>query len=548
MKAFRKKRRCRFDANWNLIVSTRQSELLIKRVDLHPRFGFNVERINWQNYWQEVIAINDKGEFFEKLELLRVARTAYLTNPRNSDNVKDCCRNFFELLHYAIHSEDLEPHRLKVLRRLIGLETIPVYWQGSLYPDLVVVNTKTNPVYLLSRIHQPKSWANLRFLPMVSYGSFEQEIDTKTPLYHQYRQISGGSSESTTLFTYIPVSIEARKNSFIAWQHLAASLTSKKDTLIKTRSQCLSEQVLHPVVAKIPGLAQSPEKMLRIADLGGGSGDLTHAVLANFLTSNSVPTDAIRIALTIVDYDFPDMNRHLKRTVFFRSLALLQCQRKDFLDWIFENSIPSDKPAINFKVKMSEQQASKPFDLIFMFRLLNNMSEFGIGTATTWEEIRSITCERLAEQDWREGQYYPHRAISMNQLDKIVLSTTQIAQNSQTTWCIASLTDYFQALFLLSRSRKDTERLENQSTNTIFFPIRKLDLDKIHYRSDRNLFEDLCRLCHFVLIEDIDLRSNDLRQYLDRHGLSRLKVIDLPSRIPSSSTFCVFEEQVGVAE
>ena len=542
MRVFQKKRRCRFDDNWNLIVSTRQPELLIKRVDLHPRFGFNVEKVDWLNYWQEVITAKDKSEFCEKLELLRVARITYLANSRNGNSAKDYCRNFFELLHYAVHSGNLESNRLKVLRKLIGLETIPVYWQGSLYPNLIVVNTKSNPVYLLSRIHQSKSWNNLRFLPMVSYGSFDSENRTEFPLYHQYRQISGGSSESATLFTYIPVSIEARKNSFIAWQHLAASLTPKKDALIKTRSQCLSKQVLSPVVAQIPGFGQSPEKMLRIADLGGGSGDLTHAVLANFLTSDSVPADAIRVSLTIVDYDFPDMNRHLKRTAFFRSLASLQCQRKDFLDWIFENRFPSDKPAIDFKVKMSEHQASKQFDLIFMFRLLNNMSEFGISKAASWEDVRSITCERLTEQDWLEGKYYPHRAILENELENIVLSTKQISHKSQTTWCIASLTDYFQALLLLSRCWKDTESLENQSPKTIFFPTRKLDLNKIHYGPGRNLFEDLCRLCHFVLIEDVDLRSNDLRQYLTQHGLSRLKVIDLPSRIPSSNTFCVFEE------
>jgi len=541
VKVLRKKRRSRFDANWNRIVLFRQPEQLIKRIDFHSPFGFNVEKIDWLNYWQEAIEIVDARKFFELLELLRLARTSYLTHPRNESHTKNYCQIYFEFLHYAVHSEDLEPFRRKVLHRLVGLETIPVYWQESSRPDLIVVNTKTNPVYLLSRIHQPKSWDNLRFLPMVTYGSFDDANDQGVPIYHHYRRISRGTTEPTTLFTYIPVSIADRKNSFVAWQQLATLLTPKKDTLIKTRSRCLAKQVLRPVIAKIPGVEQSPEKTLRVADLGGGSGDLTNAIFENLLTAHLEPTDSFQISLNIVDYDFPDMKRHLKKTAFFRSLVALMCERKDFLNWVFEESISSDTPKIQIKTNMSKQQASKPFDLILMFRLFNNMSEFGIDKATTWEEVLPITNEKLTEQDWQEGKYYPHLAISVNQLQKIVLSTKQITVNSQTTWCIASLTDYFQALYYLSRQ----EAGKKWSNNTIFFPTRKLNLDQIRYRSGRNLFEDLCRLGHYVVIEDIDLRMQDLRRYFDQHGLSRLKVIDLPCKIPLSNTFCVFEENTS---
>ena len=103
------------------------------------------------------------------LESLRLARADYLTCPRNESFAKKYCLIYFELLHYAVHSEDLKRNRRKVLRGLVGLETIPVYWRESSQPDLIVINTKTNPVYLLSRIYQPKSWHNLRFLPMVTY-------------------------------------------------------------------------------------------------------------------------------------------------------------------------------------------------------------------------------------------------------------------------------------------------------------------------------------------------------------------------------------------
>jgi len=476
------------------------------------------------------------------LESFRLARIAYFTHPRGENCVNNYCHCYFQLLHYVVHSKDLKLYSNSILRCLVGLETIPVYWQGGGHPDLIAVNTNTNPAYLLSRIRLPKSWHNLRFLPMITCRTFEQEGNSQIPLYHQYRQISGGTSRPTTLLTYIPATVADRKNSFIAWQHLAASLTRKKDTLIRTRAACLSEQVLRPTIAKIHGFEQSPEKILRIVDLGGGSGDLTKAMLENFLASNSESANSFRVSLTIVDHDFPDMRRHLKKTAFFRSLTSLKCQRKDFLDWLLNKMIPTDKPEIEVKVKMSEQQASKPFDFIFMFRLLNNMSEFGIGKTDSWEDARTITCDMLSEQDWYDGKHYPHQAISTNQIQNIVLSTTQISKDSQTTWCIASLTDYFQALYRLSPSEVTLDHCEYSTHNAIFFPFRKLNLDKILYETGRNLFEDLCRLCHFILIEDIDLRSNDLRKYLDRHNLSHIKVMDLPSKIPMSNTFCVFEE------
>lgn len=310
---------------------------------------------------------------------------------------------------------------------------------------------------------------------------------------------------------------------------------------MKTRSKCLSEQALFPIIDKIPGLKQSPQKVLRIADLGGGSGDLTKEIFENLFSSHSELSKLLRIALTVVDYDFPDMTRHLKNTKFYRSLASLKCKRMNFLDWIHEKSIGSCKPEVEVVMDLSDQQRAKPFDLVFMFRLLNNMSEFGIEHTGDWSTIQTIVCEKISRDDWSTDIFYPHHAIQAGQIEKIVLSTKQISLASGVIWCLSSLSDYFRALHCLSKENK-TDHPE-KSGNEIFFPVRKLNLDRIQYESGRNLFVDLCRLCHFVLIEDIDLKSSDLRRHLLQQGLSKIKVIDLPSRIPSSHTLCVFEDQ-----
>lgn len=460
----------------------------------------------------------------------------------NAAYLTEYCRSYFELLYHAARFEATECENMNWIHRVAGFETAPIHYCENRHPDLMVIDTKTNPVYLLSRICQPNSWDNLRFLPLVIGHSSNASCDRDIFLYHQYRQISGGTARPTTLFTYIPVDHENRRNSFIAWQKLAACLTYKKGTLTKMRAKCLSERVVFPLIDKIPGMKQSSRKILRIADLGGGSGDLAKEIFENLFFSHPELSDLLQISLTVVDYDFPDMTRHLKNTKFYRSLAALKCKRMSFLDWIREKTLGRPKREVEIAAETSEQ-ISKPFDLIFMFRLLNNMSEFDIEKTGDWQKIRTITCEKISKSDWDENVFYPHFAIQSGAVEKIVLSTRRVSLDSGATWCLSSLTDYFRVLYRLSKVEKDnlsTEKRENE----IFYPVRKLDLNAIPYGPGRNLFADLCRLCHFVVIEDIDLKLPDLRDHLLRHGHPEIKVVKIPSRIPSSNTMCVFEEPI----
>lgn len=100
---------------------------------------------------------------------------------------REYCRSYFELLHHAVRFATEDYGNEDWLRCIAGFETMPIYYCGSQCPDLVIIDTKTNPVYLLSRVCQPGSWVNLRFLPLVVGHFLNESCEYEPSLYHQYR-------------------------------------------------------------------------------------------------------------------------------------------------------------------------------------------------------------------------------------------------------------------------------------------------------------------------------------------------------------------------
>jgi hypothetical protein len=502
--------------NWQSLDSSLYPNSLITGIEINESGKFVVKRIDWNDYW-----LTETDSHSAELNELKQLRMALLSKPDELDSMKEYVQCYFEFLHNVCNDE---AGNVKLQQKLTALETFPVFYKAETFPSLIAVDTSYNPVYLLSRIIHPNSWHNPRFLPLVQHSESHSTL-----LYHHYRQIS---AYSRTLFTYIPNEPQYRQRSFIAWQKLAVALTVKRDTLVQTRAERLAQNAVLPLISRIPGYRQSMENVLRIADLGGGSADLTKKIVEQLLSNEK---EKPKIDLTVVDLDFPDMQRHLKYTPFYRSLSSFKCHRNNFYDWVCAKYRRDSEFCIKYNV--SAKQETKKYDFIFLFRLLNNLSKFDIIGFSEWFNVHRFMNERITKTDWLDGKTLPHLALQNDCIGNIVLAAKKVNTRDGISFTIPSLTDYFQTLSMLSSN------IAKQSGNAVYLPVRHLDLQSVLPPDGINFFQMLCSLCHFVVIEDIDLTASQLRRYLDENNLTNLSVQRLRSGIPNSQTLVVFENK-----
>ncbi len=83
-----------------------------------------------------------------------------------------------------------------------------------------------------------------------------------------------------------------------------------------------------------------------------------------------------------------------------------------------------------------------------------------------------------------------------------------------------------------------------KSHSRIFFPIRKVNQKALVINSHESLIASLCKIGHYIIIEDIDLDYQNLIEYLNLFEAKGLIIHDLKSTLglSVSNLFCISEE------
>jgi len=288
-------------------------------------------------------------------------------------------------------------------------------------------------------------------------------------LYYHYRKQSILKNTDESVLVFPAVDPALRPQSFQGLQTLTGSLMAEWDSRIEQRSRLLADKVLAPLLRET-GKLNKESRVLRILDIGSGAGLFTSKVIGKIV--NLGVLNGRKMELSLLDILSVDPKRHFRTHILLQDLSKVEYINSDYITWL----------------EQTKGDGFGKFDIVFLFRILHNMSRFHINAtpAKEGEDNRVIGRYRL----------FPH------------------------------LSDYYQTISLLFPNMADRIP-ENAEQSNIFHPKRVFNPLSLITPDGHSVIKRLMEISDGVLIEDGDLCPDDLVEHLSRHGSRDITAFDL---------------------
>ena len=400
-------------------------------------------------------------------------------------------RAYFALLHTCLERLSRGEVDLHLLRRVVAFETVHVSGeQGALVAGIFNVR---NPAYLLSRLAQPNSADNPKYLPLVC----PLVPPTQTShLYRHYRRIPMLGSGGVQLFVCPPVESRDRPLSYSLIAQVFTSLTPRSDPWVHERSRAL----LNGVFAKL--VARSSVGRIQLLDIACGSAKIT-------MTLCKKASARYRKSFDLTLVDVVRGNRSIANA-FFRNPSVfgnVVFRRASLFDWV-------GKSCDNMPAR---------FDVALMLRACDVFSRFRI------EQIRRHDASQWTRHDGPHGPVAPavlrpDKLIEESRLDRIEHSIKQFRFTHGTAFHQFSLSSYFKAIHTIVTGAIAAD------DDMIYVPVRQFDDNALVLPNGHSLIGQLMTLADRMVIEDVDLSPCRLHTHIERFGLNTLRITDVTRR------------------
>jgi len=530
MKAIRLPTTAEHQANRIHIARILRSEAILDCIKVNIDGRLRTHSISWNEYWstfhlQMPPAVN------WHLHALRAARRDYIFSGFSLPLARSYCHAYFSLLQLVLLELKNLPEGKRLLHAILGFECTAVRWPDQFSASAAITSNVRNPVYLLSKLREPRAYDDPKFLPLITVWNSSPYLDGKASLYFHYRQIKIAKEEGICLLAYPSVEISSRPDSFACIQNMISGLTHKKDPRCRRRSKLISNGSIGPFFS---GQTASEEfrrtNEIKIADLGAGGGGVLREICERLLEDHPHLTAGKKFSWTAVDVKFRNPKRHARNRRFRQHLSSLRWEQADYLSWIDRQPVSGNE---------------KPFHVILLCRLLNNLSDFSIGWIDDWPQVQKLALRKLTYHEWQQDRYRPHVCLRQERFvsECLIASNARVQLLRGSSFCQASLTDYYRALYRVEHDSFP----EDANPEAIFFPIRRFKDSSLLLPSGDSAVKKLASLGRLLVIEDIDCRASELRRHLESHNLYHLAASDSTDRrrMRSSRLLCVCSKEDG---
>lgn len=507
--------------NHRKILAALRSEEVLLSVSVCANGRIQLQSVPWERYW--IPAIKDQPAHMVKLfQVLTKHRSAYIAGGFSLELAQTYCHSFFCMLR-ALAEEPTSSRSMKRLRHaLLCAESTGLRIGGQEAMVAGVTSTLRNPAYLLARLGQPNAAVDPKFLPLIPCGYHPSDPDVVPELYYHYRQYKLDGVRGGALLTYPAVRPEVRSESFRCLQAFTFCMAQRTDPRTRSRSEWIAELAIAPFLADCP--KSDYREPVKIADLGGGSGELARLVCEKVLHNCDDLLGNRRISWTLVDVMPHNIHRLKKRRQFLRRTAEIRCERIDWREWIGLKS---------------EEGAQFRYDITLCCRLIDNLSKFSIASVDDWHQVRKLSARNLTRLEWVAGSYLPHICLAPNGPGPAALlaSSARIPLRVGTTYLQLSLTDYYKVLFALSRGGS----LADSDQGSCHFPVRRIDPDSFDLANGQSALDVLCSLSKLLVIEDVDFNKVELLRHLTGKDLSEVAASDVTdgNRMHGTNLLCL---------
>ena len=104
-----------------------------------------------------------------------------------------------------------------------------------------------------------------------------------------------------------------------------------------------------------------------------------------------------------------------------------------------------------------------------------------------------------------------------------MISNTRLALTNGRTFAQASLSDYYRGMYIISRLKGSVDTSEEG----LFLPVRSFNPECLVTSGGRSVLSSLAENCDYVVIEDADLRPQDLIEHMETFSLHSITIQDV---------------------
>ena len=458
---------------------------LLTALDVTAGRRIRVTSMAWDEYWEQC------GPLAREIAELKAAWTALIAGNFASNLRHDFVRTYFRLLRACLDLHACGENVLSLLKKVVGFEIIRV--SGDCGGSAAAIVSARHPVYLLSKLANPHTPENPKYLPLICPCGTSPEAN---PLYWHYRRIPLIRSGGIQLFVYPPAQVCNRPLSHALIGQLFACLTPRSDPWIRERSQSLFDGVFASLVTR------TASRRLHLLDMACGSAKITMTLCRKAFTAHQKSFD-----LTLVDVVRGNKaianafyrNRKVFGNVVFR--------RESLFEWVDKNC---DKPEMRF-------------DVALLLRACNLFSRFSI-EEISYREANSLIGQDHAGDIFDSQTLSPADLIESNDLAKIRHGMGRFILKNGWAFRQFSSSDYYKAIQVVAGGRLSGRE------DAIYAPLRTFNDDVLVLPSGRSLIDQLLTMAPQLVIEDADLLPYHLERHVKKFALGDLSVTDLTDR------------------
>lgn len=220
------------------------------------------QTVGWHEYWAP-LALGMPPLITAQLDSLRCARQTYVSSGFDPSAAVPYCREYFALTKLALASAS--SCWLDVfLQALSSLEVFPIRLRQGGSNLAAGVFAIRHPVYLLSKLRQPKAYEDPKFLPLAACQCETNGEHSGVGIYYHYRQVGLDEDGRNTMLVLPSTDLSQRADSFKCIADLLASLGHEADPRSRQRADRITDLAIAPFLAA------------RTSFAGGAGGSASH--------------------------------------------------------------------------------------------------------------------------------------------------------------------------------------------------------------------------------------------------------------------------------
>jgi hypothetical protein len=488
------------ETNRGLSSVFHSSELLVA-LDTTSRGPFLATTASWSQYWR-AIQISGDAELIDGAQKLGRAWERYVRSGFDLGAAEEYCLRYFALLDLALDlcSRPGPGVSKRILQAVVSFQCFAIRDASHILGgEAAGTITLRSPAYLLSKLAKPEAANDAKNLPLVGLQDFGRP---QLKWFLHYRQYPVPDS-SFRLLTLLPNDKRVRGSALEVAGALGRELGARPDPYARSRAQRLWEGLLRPIAEAHYSSERAP---LELVDVGCGHAHLSAWLSSQFvawcLAADLVP-ELRAWLIERAKVDPKAVFQHEKLAPHVRALTVVQ---SDYRSWL-------------------SQQRPLPVPTGLRIGLVAKV--FDLASSMTVERINThmLPLDPDEHAAMAKGEHLPVHCLS--RIDSgstgLVVSSSRVSEGDGHAYIQPSLTRYYEA-FAVANGRRTPDV---PAPNVAWLPIRVFDQECLIAANGLSVLERLTQHCSYVIVEDQDMRPDDVLHHLRAFSLHDLAVVDM---------------------